>query len=266
MTSDYIIETRDLTKSFFPATNLIDFFSGAFKQKPVVEAVKGVNLEVKKGEAFALLGPNRAGKTTLIKILCTLILPSRGEAFIDGFDVVKNGESVRRIIGLVSGEERSFYWRLTGRQNLEFFGTLSNLKLRDIKRKIDYLVDLLDMGEYIDIRFDEYSTGMKQRLAIARSLLSEAKVLFMDEPTKSLDVYSADHFRRFIKERIVGEGGRTIFFASHNLQEVSDFADRIAFMDKGVIQAIRAASELKSKIKEPGVTVEDIFKIFFRAG
>lgn len=252
-----------MTKSFFPATNLIDLFSGAFKKKPVVEAVKSVNLEVKKGEAFALLGPNRAGKTTLIKILCTLILPTRGEAFIDGYDIVKNGESVRRIIGLVTGEERSFYWRLTGRQNLEFFGTLSNLKPRDIKRKISYLVDLLDMGEYVDTRFNEYSTGMKQHLAIARSLLSEAKILFMDEPTKSLDVCSADHFRRFIKERIVGEEKRTIFFTSHNLQEVSAVADRVAFMDRGIIQAVKAASELKSKIKEPGVAMEDIFKIFF---
>lgn len=262
MTESYIIETKNLTKYFTASTNLIDFFTLAFKKRSVVKAVDGVNISIKKEEVFGLLGPNGAGKTTLIKMLCTLIVPTKGEAYINGYEIVRNGESVRRLIGLVTGEERSFYWRLTGKQNLKFFGALYNMKHNEINRKIDFLTDLLDMHEYIDTRFDEYSTGMKQHLAISRCLLCDANVLFMDEPTKSLDYYSADKLRRFIRERIVGEEKKTVFFTTHNLKEASEFADRIVLMDKGVIRAIGTVSELKKKIKNPEATIEDIFKYF----
>jgi len=176
-----------------------------FAKKPVVKAVEGVTIDVQSGEIFAFLGPNGAGKTTLIKMLCTLIFPTRGEAIVDGHDITKDDEAVRRSIGLVTGEERSFYWRLTGKQNLKFFGALHGLKSDEIQRKIEALVDLLDMQEYVDTRFNEYSTGMKQHLAVARCLLSDAKILFMDEPTKSLDHSSAEKLRRFIKERHKGK-------------------------------------------------------------
>ncbi|MFQ6082433.1 MAG: ABC transporter ATP-binding protein [Candidatus Aminicenantia bacterium] len=258
----YIIETKNLTKYFTASTNLIDFFPRAFSKRPIVKAVDGVNIKIEKGEIFGLLGPNGAGKTTLIKMLCSLIIPTKGEAYVNGFEIVKNGEMVRRSIGLVTGEERSFYWRLTGKQNLKFFGALYNMKSKEINKKIDYLVELLEMQEYIDIRFDEYSTGMKQHLAIARSLLSDAKILFMDEPTKSLDYYSANKLRQFIKERIVGQDKRTVFFTTHNLQEAGDFADRIALMDRGIIKACGTVSELKKKIKDPKATIGEIFEYF----
>ncbi|UCC38709.1 MAG: ATP-binding cassette domain-containing protein [Candidatus Aminicenantes bacterium] len=118
------------------------------------------------------------------------------------------------------------------------------------------------MEEYIDMRFDEYSTGMKQHLAVARCLLSDAKVLFMDEPTKSLDYNSATKLRQFIKERIVGQEGKTVFFTTHILQEASDFADRIALMDKGAVRACGTVSDLKAKIDNPEATIEEIFKYF----
>jgi ABC-2 type transport system ATP-binding protein len=169
---------------------------------------------------------------------------------------------VRKSIGLVSGEERSFYWRLTGKENLKFFGTLYGLETRELKRKIGELVELLEMEEYANLRFDEYSTGMKQHLAIARSLLSDARVLFMDEPTKSLDHYSARKLRRFIKERIVGQDKRTVFFTTHNLQEAADFGHRIALMDKGRIKALGTVQELKDKIKNPEATMDEIFEYF----
>jgi len=262
MTKSYIIETKNLTKYFTPSTNLIDFFPRAFRKRPVVKAVDGVNIKIEKGEIFGLLGPNGAGKTTLIKMLCTLIIPTKGEAYINGYEIVKNGELIKRSIGLVTGEERSFYWRLTGKQNLKLFGTLYNMKSKEMNRKIDYLVELLEMQEYIDTRFDEYSTGMKQHLAIARSLLSDAKILFMDEPTKSLDYYSANKLRQFIKERIVAQEKKTVFFTTHNLQEASDFANRIALMDRGIVKACGTVSELKKKINLPEATIEEIFKYF----
>jgi len=262
MNEQYMIETRDLTKHFTPSTNLIDFFPRTFRKKHFVKAVDRVHIKIKRGEVFGLLGPNGAGKTTLIKILCTLIIPTRGKAYIDGHEIVKNGEMVRRIIGLVTGEERSFYWRLSGKENLKFFGTLYNMKPKEIQKKVDYLVELLEMQEYIDTRFDEYSTGMKQHLAIARCLLSDAKVLFMDEPTKSLDYHSATKLRKFIKERLVNQEKKTVFLTTHILQEAADFADRIAFMDKGVVKACGTVSELKAKINKPEATIEEIFKHF----
>ncbi len=260
--SSYIIETFDLTKHFTPSTNLLDFIPRAFKKGPVIKAVDGVNIKIEKGEIFGLLGPNGAGKTTLIKMLCTLIFPTHGKAYVNGFEIVKDGHKVRKSIGLVTGEERSFYWRLSGRQNLKFFGALYNIEPAEINKKIDYLVELLDMQEYMDNRFDEYSTGMKQHLAIARILLSDAKILFMDEPTKSLDYPSAVQFRQFIKERIVGRDKRTVFFTTHNLKEAVDFTDRIALMDKGRIKACGTVSELKSLIKNPEATIDEIFEYF----
>jgi ABC-2 type transport system ATP-binding protein len=256
------VETKDLAKYFTASTTLLNFFPRVFKKKPVLKAVDGVNIQVEKGEIFGLLGPNGAGKTTLIKMLCTLIIPTRGEAFVNGYDISKNGELVRKSIGLVSGEERSFYWRLTGKENLKFFGTLYGMRTRELKRKIDEIVDLLDMKEYAGLRFDEYSTGMKQHLAIARSLLSDAQVLFMDEPTKSLDHYSACKLRRFIKERIVGQERKAVIFTTHNLQEAADFGNRIALMDKGRIKAIGTVQELKEKIKNPEATIDEIFEYF----
>jgi ABC-2 type transport system ATP-binding protein len=262
MNTPFAVETEDLTKYFTASTDLLNFFRRAFKKKPVLKAVDGVDLQVEKGEIFGLLGPNGAGKTTLIKILCTLILPTKGKACVNGHDVSMSGEKVRKSIGLVSGEERSFYWRLSGKENLKFFGTLYGLETRELKRKIGALVELLEMEEYANLRFDEYSTGMKQHLAIARSLLSDARVLFMDEPTKSLDHYSAGKLRRFIKERIVGQDKRTVFFTTHNLQEAADFGHRIAFMDKGRIKALGTVQELKEKIKNPEATMDEIFEYF----
>lgn len=262
MTDTCVIKTKDLTKHFTPSTNLIDLLPRVLRKRPVVKAVESVNITVKKGEVFGLLGPNGAGKTTLIKMLCTLIVPTRGMAYVNGRDTLRQGEAVRKSIGLVTGEERSFYWRLTGKQNLRFFGSLYNLKPEDTKRKIEYLVELLDMREYINARFDEYSTGMKQHLAVARSLLGDAQVLFMDEPTKSLDHPSATQLRRFIKERIVGQEKKTVFFTTHILNEAADFGDRLAIMDRGRVKAVGTVPELKKRIENPEASIEDIFRYF----
>lgn len=223
----YAVETVELTKYFH---------SGE------VKALKNVNLKIKQGEIIALLGPNGAGKTTLLKILSTLILPTSGTAYVKGYEVIQCEDDVKKSIGLVTGEERSFYWRLTGRQNLEFFATLCNLKKNQINERLDYLFDLFEI-ENPDKRFYEYSAGIKQRFGLIRSLLHEPDVLLMDEPTKSLDPFSAKILREFIKETLVKKMGKTVLFTTHRLEEIKDFCDSVALMSKGEIIACGKLSE-----------------------
>jgi ABC-2 type transport system ATP-binding protein len=243
----YAIETANLTKEFVQANSLFSSFLCPCKRKKITLAVDSVNLQVKRGELFGLLGPNGAGKTTLIKILCCLILPARGTAKIAGYDILKEEEKVKASIGLVSGDERSFYWRLTGRQNLQFFASLYNLSRSYSKSRIEELLDLVGIKEP-GKRFQEYSAGIKQRFAIAKSLLHNPEVLFMDEPTKSLDPGTAQKLLEFVKEKLVRQENKTIFFASHNLAEAEYFADRLAIMEKGKIASCGTPEELKGEI------------------
>ena len=236
----YAVETLNLTKIFRPSKNI---FSLKSPKDKIITALNQVNLEIKKGEIFAILGPNGAGKTTLIKIMCSLITPTSGTARINGYDVVKDEHKIKSLVGLVIGEERSFYWRLTGRENLEFFGVLHNLPLRQVPKRVEAVMELLEI-EDPDKRFQEYSTGNKQKLALGRCLLSNSEVIFMDEPTKSLDPGVASRLRRFIKGILVQKENKTVFFATHSTQEAEELADRIAIMNKGLIKVCRSITEL----------------------
>jgi len=230
----YAIETNGLTKEFI-----------VYRKTTV--AINDVNLLIKEGELFGIIGANGAGKTTLIKILCCLILPTKGTACVHGYDILQNEEQVKSCIGLVSGEERSFYWRLTGRQNLQFFASLYNISASKAKERIKYLLDLLEIREP-DRRYQEYSTGIKQRLAIAKSLLNDPKVLFIDEPTKSLDPETAQRVRAFIKNKIARQQNITVFFATHNLEEAEYLADHLALIDKGEIKVFGTMEEVGKNI------------------
>jgi ABC-2 type transport system ATP-binding protein len=151
-----------------------------------VTAVQDADIAVEQGELFGLLGPNGAGKTTLIKLLSTLIVPTAGTAKVNGHDL-REQPKIKASIGLVTGDERSFYWRLTGRQNLEFFAGLNGFSADKAARRIDEVLEMIDLTDRAEERFQTYSTGMKQRLSLARGLLHDPPILFMDEPTKSLD-------------------------------------------------------------------------------
>ena len=208
-------------------------------------AVNKVCLDIDEGEFFGLLGPNGAGKTTLIKMLSCLVLPSSGKAQVFGHDVSKDEQAVKRLVGLVSAEERSFYWRLTGRENLRFYASLYHIPRQQARKRIDQLLKLVELIDVADMRFQNYSTGMKQKLAIARGLLSEPKVLFVDEPTRSLDPVSAQSIRSFLKEK-VADNGKTVILATHNLYEAEQLCDRLAIMDKGQVIALGSVNELRS--------------------
>jgi ABC-2 type transport system ATP-binding protein len=223
-------------------------------------ALDGVNLQIKGAELFCFLGPNGCGKTTLIKILCTIILPTKGKVFVNGHDVVKEEGKVKSIIGLVSSDERSFYARLTLKQNLYFFASLYNLDPKQTKEKIAELSNLLDIAEEIDIRFQDCSTGIKQRLAIGRALLNNPKIIFIDELTKGLDPLIAQNLRKFIKEELVEKQKKTVIFTTHNLIEAVDLADRLAIMDKGRILVCGTINELRQWSGNLEATIDEIFK------
>lgn len=243
----YCIETYDLIKRFPVMKGYRDIVLHPFIRKEIT-ALSDVNIQIKRGELFGLLGQNGAGKSTLIKILCTLVLPSSGKAFVNGLEVTRDGKKIRRTIGYVVSDERSFYWRLTGRQNLKFFAKLSNIPNREADLRIDRLLEFMELRGDADRMFKDYSTGMRQKLAIARGLLTDPQIIFMDEPTKSLDPPTAQNLRRLIKEEIVGEEKKTVVFATHNLMEAEGLCDRIAIIHKGEVKVTCTMEEIKSEM------------------
>jgi ABC-2 type transport system ATP-binding protein len=211
------------------------------KREPVT-ALDGVSLTIPVGEVHGLLGPNGAGKTTLVKILSTVLLPSGGQAFVLGHDVVAEAAAVRPLIGIVFGGERGLYWRLSGRQNLEYWGALYKLSRSEIKERTQRLLERVGLTERADERVETYSRGMKQRLHLARGLIGEAKVLFLDEPTTGMDPLAAREFRSLIAE-LRGEG-RTILLATHDMAEAEALCDRVTLIDRGAILATESPRSL----------------------
>ncbi|MCP3979602.1 MAG: ABC transporter ATP-binding protein [bacterium] len=238
------IQAIDIAKTFKKKRSLAQLFLHPFGKAERVEALRGVSLEVRQGEIFGLLGPNGAGKTTLLKILSCLVLPDRGQALIAGNPTTSEYE-VKRRIGLVHSDERSFYWRLSGRENLRFFARIYDLESRDIMPRIDELLRRVDMFDAADRPFSDYSSGMKQRMAIARALLHDPPILLMDEPTRSLDPASSLELRQFIQEELCARDGKTILITSHDLREIEALADRIAILAKGKVQQIGTLAEIK---------------------
>lgn len=245
----YAIETYELTKKFRHQRGLVDVFRSS-KGGAETTAVDNITIKVEDREIFGLLGPNGAGKTTFIKLLCTLVLPSSGTAKIYGYDVVKEEDRVKRLIGFVTSEERSFFWRLTGRENLRFFASLYKLPKKETEKRIEELFELFDLKEVSDRRFNECSTGLKQRLAIARGLLSKPRILFLDEPTRGLDPISANTLQDIIKERIVGHLGNSVFVTTHILSEIEQLCSSIAVMNHGRIIANGRMEEIKSSFQK----------------
>ena len=258
---NYLVETIGITKSYpkkdRPCPGQPFHIRERSYKKTVV--LDGVDIQVKESEIFCLLGPNGSGKTTLLKILSTLILPTKGTACINGFEIVSQPMGVKASIGLVSSEERSFYWRLTGRENLEFYATFYNLKSRTAKDRIGYLINLLKI-ESPDRRVGEYSAGMRQRLGIARSLLHNPPVLLMDEPTKSLDLEFSNELRLFIKDYLSKKEKKAIILTTHNIYEAGQICDRIGLLRKGRLVASGTIEELKAKASLPSTAnLEDIY-------
>lgn len=246
---DVAISIEHLSKTYpIPLARLKNFFRRS--TKPPVEALRDVSLEVQEGEIFGLIGPNGAGKTTLTKIIATLVQPTSGTAKVRGYDSVREAEEVRAQVGLATAEERSFYWRLTGVQNLLFFARLYGVNERAARHRIEELFALLELEDSGRRRFGELSTGNKQRLAIARALLPNPPVLLLDEPTRSLDPLAAARLRSIITELVKVQPPVSILLTSHNLGEVEELCDRIAIISQGRIHSIDTPKNLRALHKQ----------------
>jgi len=221
--------------------------AGLFKSRPkVVDALRGVDISIDKGRLLSLVGPNGAGKTTLVKIFATLLAPDGGRAEVGGFDVVRGAEEVRRMVGLMLYPDKGFFGRLSGLENLVYYGMLYGLSRREARRRAEELLELVGLWEARHRPFEEYSTGMKARLGLAKALVNNPEFLLLDEPTVGIDPVGARRVRELIKG--LKREGRTILFTSHNLYEVEELSDDVALIVGGQITARGPPDVLKQRL------------------
>ena len=238
----WVVEAENLRKSYPKRIPL------PLRRVEWVEAVKGVSFRVKKGELFGLLGPNGAGKTTTIKMLTTLLEPTGGTARILGLDVRNEAREIRRRINLVAEGERTLYWRLSAYENLKYFARIYYVPKGEEKERIEKLLKLVGLWERRSDLVMSFSRGMKQRLAIAKALINDPEVLFLDEPTLGLDVQSSIFVREFVRN-LVEKEGKTVLLTTHYMAEAEQLCDRIAIIDHGRIIALDTPRGLKKLVK-----------------
>ncbi len=248
-----VIEAHDLRRTYKTST-------GTFRRRSLeVEAVRGVTFTVDEGELFGLLGPNGAGKTTTIKMLITLLIPTAGKASVLGFDVVKDAREVRKRIGYVFGGDRGLYDRLSGLDNLRYFAELYAVPPREQRPRIAELLELVGLAGREKERVEGYSRGMRQRLHIARGLLHDPPVVFLDEPTLGVDPVGARELRAMIARLV--EAGKTVLLTTHYMFEADQLCNRIAVISKGEIVAQGTPTDLKANVSEGRVVEIEVFGI-----
>src|SRR6266496_632798 len=243
-----VVEAQDLHRTYKTHTGTIR------RRVKEIEAVRGVSFAIEKGELFGLLGPNGAGKTTTIKMLITLLIPTSGTGRVLGYDVVKDAREVRKRIGYVFGGERGVYERLSGYDNLRYFAELYGVPARNQKQRIEELLELVGLKGREHERAEGYSRGMKQRLHVARGLLHDPEVLFLDEPPIGLDPVGARELRSTIAS--LTAAGKTILLTTHYMFEADALCDRIAVISKGEIVAEGTPADLKRDVQGSVVEVE----------
>jgi ABC-2 type transport system ATP-binding protein len=236
------VEFAGVTKRFPKSFGYRDFIMPGRGKR--VTALRDITLTIDEGAVVGLIGPNGAGKTTLLKILATLVVPDEGHAKVYGHDVVRQSRQARNLIGYVVTEDRSFYWRLSGRQNLRFFGVLNDVPRKALDERIASLADLLDLTPALDRHVSSYSAGMRQKLAIIRGLLAAPRLLLMDEPTRSLDATVSEKLHRFVRDDLVKQQGCTVLIATHILSEAQHMCDSLAVLNRGQVVGSGSIAEL----------------------
>lgn len=241
---DKAVEVKDLRKYFTSKKKKL------FKktEKKEFKAVDGVTFEIYKGEVFGLLGPNGAGKTTTIKMITGILSPTSGSVKVMGKDVDKNPMEALANIGTVLAGDRSIYWKLTARENLEYFAALYGCGKKEAKKRADEVLKRLGLEEKADELVEKFSTGMKQKVALGKALIPNAPVVLLDEPTLGLDPQSALNLREIILD--IKREGRTVLLTTHYMEEADFLSDRIAIIDGGKIIALDTPEKLKSSLNE----------------
>lgn len=245
-----VIHVIDVSKTFRISKSYLRLLRHPFKAESVT-VLDRINLSVLPGECLGILGPNGAGKTTLMKILSTLIRPTVGKVLIGGVDIEKDPVRVKKGIGCVVTDERSFFWRLTGQQNLQFFASLNDIPGKEAREVIERLVELVGLAPDIKKPFQYYSSGMKQKLAIARAMLTDPGILLLDEPSRNLDPIFSKRFQEFLRETILGKMRKTVLLATNNVHEAEYLCDRITVLNQGRVFLHDSVG--------PGRRIEDIF-------
>lgn len=233
---------------------------GVFKRKKkTVKAVQGISFEIADGELFGLLGPNGAGKTTSVKMLTTLLIPTGGTARILGLDIIKDADQVRPRIGFIFGGERGLYWRLNATDNLRYFASLYYIDPAVSKKRIPYLLEMVGLKDRADEKVEGYSRGMRQRLHIARALLHDPEVLFLDEPTMGLDPVGARELRQTVRN--LQSEKKTILLTTHYMFEADALCQRVAVINKGEIVAMDTPAKIKDTVNDLSVVEIEVFGI-----
>jgi ABC-2 type transport system ATP-binding protein len=241
---DTIVETKDLAKTYGNA------------QKGEIQAVKGISLQIHKGEIFSLLGPNGAGKTTTISMISGLLEPTRGDAYIGGYSITRQSLQAKRLLGVVP-QEIALYPSLSARQNLEFFGQMYGLSGKDLARRIDAMLDFVELRDRQSDRIETYSGGMKRRINIAAGLLHDPQVVYMDEPTVGIDPQSRRRILDTVKQ-LREQRGMTVLYTTHLMEEAQELSDRVGIIDHGEIIALGTPGDL---ILQVGEQDKLIFKV-----
>ncbi|MFZ5822858.1 MAG: ABC transporter ATP-binding protein [Bacillota bacterium] len=223
-----MIQTESLTRIYYTRKRL-SLFRSEWEEKV---AVRELSLQIPEGRITGLLGVNGAGKTTTIKMLSTMLLPSAGRGTVAGMDLVKDAHRIRPLVNVIAGGERALYWRLTGRENLWYFGQLYQIEQRELKGRIDSLLAQVGLTEAADTPVERYSKGMKQRLQIARGLINQPRYLFMDEPTLGLDAPIARQLRKMTRD-LAEQQGCAVLLTSHYMFEVEELCDYIYVVNRG---------------------------------
>jgi ABC-2 type transport system ATP-binding protein len=248
MTTALAVEARGLVKEFEKGRRTIwQRLRREPDRRTTFRAVNGIDLSVETGEIFGLLGPNGAGKTTTMKMLATLLVPTEGTIRVLGIDAAKDPRKVRARLGAMLSGERSLYWKLTARENLEYYAALYHVPPRDTKARIDRSLEAVKLSDRADDYVERYSTGMRQRLALARALLPDPQLVLLDEPTVGLDPQASRDLRDRVRD--LARQGRTVLLTTHYMEEADQLCDRVAIIDHGEIVALDTPAALKRRIR-----------------
>jgi ABC-2 type transport system ATP-binding protein len=241
-----VIAVRDATMRFPIVKRYREWLFSPFSPRRFFTALSHATLEIQSGDRIAVMGPNGAGKTTLLKLIGGLLFPTEGEVFVNGFSTLHHNGTARKSVGFVFNEERSFFWRLSGLQNLEFFGVLDNLSGEHLHNRIRNLIHLVGLEEAAHKPVSGYSSGMKQRLALARVLIAEPDVLILDEPTRALDPVACDEMVELILADIHQSSHKTLLIATHRPEEAMTLCNKVMVIDRGQLQSFDCIADVAS--------------------